>query len=355
MAKRFKFRFVNEITGGFVIGVLVLLVAGIVFTARAQKWFSPVRKVSIALPEEGSMGLRKDAEVRLLGSVVGSVDDIIVGDDGRMKATVKIREEFFRFVRADSVAIIKKTLGFAGDAFIEITRGRGAELPKIGATLQVGTERGATEVLQEVAEQVKAEAVPAVKQTRQLIEQTTLLISDLRDPKGPVQQTLSSVQRIMTGLEKGEGVAGKLLRDPALAAQVDSTIPKLTAMLDELQGILKDVRKTTATLPEIAGTTNEQLKRLPEMMAQTQAIMKQVEGILQDMRKMTAGMPQMMQHVDQTVQSLPGLTLQTQETLRQMQRLIEGFQRHWLVRSYIDQSQPSERISPESAGGGIVP
>ena len=42
-----------------------------------------------------------------------------------MEAEANIRRDFFRFVRADSSAVVKKKFGVAGDSFFEITRGHG--------------------------------------------------------------------------------------------------------------------------------------------------------------------------------------------------------------------------------------
>jgi len=43
---------------------------------------------------------------------------------------------------------------------------------------------------------------------------------------------------------------------------------------------------------------------------------------------------------------LPGLVLQTQQTLHESEKLIEGIQRHWLIRKYIEKAQPNTRIPP---------
>ena len=47
-----------------------------------------------------------------------------------MTAEASIRRDFFRFVRVDSSAVIKKKFGVAGDSFFEITRGEGRPLPE---------------------------------------------------------------------------------------------------------------------------------------------------------------------------------------------------------------------------------
>jgi phospholipid/cholesterol/gamma-HCH transport system substrate-binding protein len=345
MAKPFKFRYVNQIAGAFVLIIVLLVVAGVVATAYWQRWFAPTYRVRLLLPEEGSMGLRKGADVMLLGTVVGSVSDVTVNSaTGEMAADVTIREDFFNFVRSDSSAAIKKTFGIAGDAYIEISRGRGSPLPREGATLKVSVDRGATELVQEMIDQIRKTAIPTIEEFRRLA-------ADLRDPEGNVQQAISHVRNIAGAVDRREGLVGRVISDPEMARQFEQTIPKLTGALDQVHAILTDTRKTTSQLPDLAASAHEQIKRLPALMEQTQAILGELQVMLKDVQKTTSGLPQVVAGAVKTLDSLPGLVLQTQETIRQMERLIEGFQRHWLVRSYIEQEDPNRRIAPETVGG----
>src|SRR5580765_7898094 len=135
MKKRFQFRHVNEITGTFVILVMVVLIAAVVWTGRSQRWFRSNVTLRIVLPEAGAAGIRQGSEVYFLGTLVGSVSDVIVDSAGRMEAQANIRYDFFRFVRADSSAAVKKKFGVAGDSFFEIARGEGATLPEKNASI----------------------------------------------------------------------------------------------------------------------------------------------------------------------------------------------------------------------------
>src|SRR3954468_10172543 len=136
MADQFKFRRVNEITGLFVIAVLMMLIAAIVWTAQSQRWFKSSVTLRIVLPEAGAAGIRQGSEVYFLGTLVGSVSDVIVDKaSGRMEAQANIRYDFFRFVRADSSAVVKKKFGVAGDSFFEIARGEGAVLAEKNASI----------------------------------------------------------------------------------------------------------------------------------------------------------------------------------------------------------------------------
>lgn len=53
MKQHFKFRHVNEITGTFVIFVVVAIIAGIVWTGYRQRWFRGTVTLRIVLPEAG--------------------------------------------------------------------------------------------------------------------------------------------------------------------------------------------------------------------------------------------------------------------------------------------------------------
>src|ERR1043165_9503832 len=134
--QRFKFRRVNEITGTFVLIIVAVLIAAVVWTGRSQRWFKSNVTLRIVLPEAGAAGIRQGSEVYFLGTRVGSVSDVIVDlRTGRMEAEANIRADFFRFVRADSSAIVKKKFGVAGDSFFEIARGMGAPLPERNASI----------------------------------------------------------------------------------------------------------------------------------------------------------------------------------------------------------------------------
>src|ERR1043165_5618863 len=122
--QRFKFRRVNEITGTFVLIIVAVLIAAVVWTGRSQRWFKSNVTLRIVLPETGAAGIRQGSEGYFLGTLVGSVSYAIADPTGRMEAQAHIRYDFFQFVRADSSAVVKKKFGLAGDSFFEITRGK---------------------------------------------------------------------------------------------------------------------------------------------------------------------------------------------------------------------------------------
>lgn len=301
MNKPFKFRYVNEIVGAFVLVVVLALVVGVILAGRAQDWFEPVHEIRLDFPDEGSLGLQKGAEVVILGTTVGRVEKIRVETDGGMSGRITVKGDFIRFVRGDSRAIVKKKFGIAGDAFVEITQGRGEPLgdePVLAAT----KDTEITEIAQQILQQIQDATLP-------LLQEHTKLAADLRNPEGPLMKLLANLQDITGALERGEGSAGQLLRDPALANEIQRILFQVNESLVEVKAILDDVKAATVQVPPMA-------------------------------RK-----------VGREIDDLPGMVVQTQETIREAERLIEGIQRHWIIRKHVPQPAAPAMIPAIEAGG----
>jgi len=315
MEERFKFRQVNAITGTFVLVVVLVLIAAVVWTGRSQRWFKSRVTLQIVLPEAGAAGIRQGSEVYFLGTLVGSVSDVIVDTTGRMEAQANIRRDFFRFVRADSSAVVKKTFGVAGDAYFEITRGQGRPLPEKNASIVCKELPGTVET---AIEEVRSAALPVFKKLSVGLDTWTTLGTNLITTRERLEQLIARLNDIVAGVEQGKGTAGKLITDTALADEAQQLLTRANEAMSELQGVVtnlnvavRNVQNGTARLPEITEAVADEAK------------------------------------------DLPGLVLQTQTSMRELERLIEAMQRHWLLRKYVNKTNPpplrplSETAVPE--------
>ncbi|HOO77345.1 MAG TPA: MlaD family protein [bacterium] len=286
MAQKFKFRYVNEIVGVFVILVLALLAAGIYFAANAQKWFEPVTKYRVTFPESGSYGLVPGARVEILGTTVGTVPDISVAEDGSMEGKIEIRGDFVRFIRKDSQAVIRKAFVVAGDAYIEITRGKGERLAP-DSFIPCRRDKEITETLQSTLEEIQLQARDVMEQARITLKVYAELGEEAGRPDGDIMQLIANLRRISASLAEGEGPAGAVLTDPEMAAQV---------------------REMVADLREITGK----------------------------LKQAAAPLPGMVETISGEVDDAPGTVLQMRDSLDEARRLLEAVQRHWLIRSYVE-------------------
>ena len=301
--KPFKFRYVNEVVGSFVLLIMALLIVSVVLIGNAQEWFVPLHEVYIRFPTRGTSGLKKGADVEIMETQAGRLERIIILEDGSMEGLILINGKFMNYIRTDSEAIIKKRFAVAGDSFIEITRGTNA-VPADGKIyIPCRKDEDLTEMVQEIMQQVQDAVIPFVEKVEAILTAYEAVATNVNNPEGPIQQTLLSVQRIMTDLEAGKGPAGLLLRDPEMSAQLQDMINSLQKLTKDLEQIGADVKDITATAN---ATTQEQL---------------------------------------------PQLTRETAETIEESRKLIEGIQRHWLLRGSMEKTTLPERIAPDAFNG----
>jgi phospholipid/cholesterol/gamma-HCH transport system substrate-binding protein len=303
--QRFKFRRVNEITGTFVLIIVAVLIAAVVWTGRSQRWFRSNVTLEIVLPETGAAGIRQGSEVYFLGTLVGSVSDVIVDSTGRMQAQANIRYDFFRFVRADSSAAVKKKFGVAGDSFFEITRGKGDPLPEKNASIVCNEQFQSP--LESAIDEIRRETLAVLKKTSTGLDTWTRLGANLGETQQHLDQLTVRLENITAGVEQGKGTVGQWLTDDGLANDARALLVRANQAMIALQGVLTNLQSGTVRLPEI-----------------TEAVANES-------------------------QDLPGLVEQTQISMRELERLVEGLQRHWLLRKYMNQTNPPSVHPPTEA------
>ena len=318
MSQSYRFRYAEEIAGGFVLLCISLLIIGIYTAGHSQGWFNKKLVLKARFEaEKGTYGLQEGAEVRILGTRAGWVGEITPSEESGMETVLILQGKFRKFVRTDSIAKVKKKFEVAGDAYVDITLGNSAQ-----PMLKSG------------------DYIPCVQDV-ELIEAAKKMVDDFRTAAMPmleeVRATLSHVSGITGQLEKREGVAGKIIGDPQWAADVEK--------------IVKDVSQTASQLPLLAAKidgvmTNVQTLAvsLKDTAAGLPKISEGAAGVMQDVRFVTGGLTGQVANVQ-------AVLMQAESMLRETQILVEGIQKHWLVRKYIQQTDATGMQLPLPAVG----
>jgi len=305
MEKRFKFGHVNELTGLFVLAGVTLAVAAVIFSGHSQRWFTRKYAFDVRLPEQGASGLRRGDDVFIQGVLAGFVNDIRVAHDDRLNARVKIDRAFERFLRVDSTASIKKVFGVAGDSFMEITRGTGAALPERDPAIACLASEDSLGRMERMFAEMRSELMPVVGKAGAAFDEWTKLGGDLRKHGEQVSQLVARLDKLVIGVEEGKGTAGQLFTDTALA--------------DEGRRLLT---------------------RANEAMGEWRSVATNLDAAVADLRKGSARLPEVAEAVANEARDLPGLVQQTQASMRELERLTEALQRHWLLRKYVNKTNP---------------
>ncbi|GAB4170096.1 MAG: hypothetical protein Tsb0017_24750 [Geothermobacteraceae bacterium] len=317
-----KLRYVNELTGAFVLLGVLLALLGLFFVAGAQHWFADRKLLWVQLPPDGAHGLLAEAQVEMLGTRAGRVRQIVIDEKGGMRAKTEIDPDFFRLIRQDSEVIIRQSVSLVGGVFVEIKPGKGAPLKGEEPVLAATAEKDLKTVAKEILASVERATLPT-------LQEYTALAAELRDPEGPVQQLVMHASSIAAKLDKGQGSLGQLLNDRQLALQLQRTLDRLEDSLEQVQQVLATAQDSAATLGRVVDETGNRLERLP-------AVLEKTDAVLADIKKTTEQLPAISRHLDADLVALPELLRQSRATLYQIERLTRGVQRHWLIRDYME-------------------
>jgi len=349
VSKPFKFRYVNELAGVFVLLVLALFVIGVFMVGRVQGWYETYETVIITFPAEGSSGLRTGAEVQMLGTLVGKVERITLSEaGGEMQAQLSVRSDFFRNVRQDSRAIIRKKFVITGDAFVEVTKGEGESFPEqnqyrlpceIGRELVASIQEFVDDVresdlidtLRRSSLDVRDSLLEALELTRKFLSEYTDLAMELRDPDARLQQILARLDRIGAKLERGESTTGLLLTDRELGERFSRISVTAEEVLVDARSVLHKLDETTQQLVE------------SEVIMETLGLL---HSVLLDIKAASVRLPDLTSSIKGEVEDMPGLILQIKNDLRQAEELMAAIKRHWLIRGYVPEDQLPASIPP---------
>jgi hypothetical protein len=84
-------------------------------------------------------------------------------------------------------------------------------------------------------------------------------------------------------------------------------------------------------------------------MSELQGVVTNLNAAVKNVQNGTARLPEITGAVADEAKDLPGLVQQTQTSMRELERLIEAMQRHWLLRKYVNPTNPPPtRPSPAS-------
>ena len=298
----------NEIVGAAVLGCVAIFVSALISAGVIKGWFQPAFTLRILLPAEGVEGLSSGAEVHVLGIRVGEVGRIVIDPNERLYALARIDKDMRPFIRRNSAVAIRRQFGVAGAAYIDISRGTGPELDWSYAVVEATTERGATDTIGELVDELRAKILPLIDDTKKAVQAFTVVAQRAVDPKGPLEQTLVSTAGIIRRVEKGEGTLGRLVASEKVASDLEATLVKLRELASQLERTSKD-------------------PRIGEIVQRTNAVLSSLQTTTRGLAEMT---PKVTDNVVSTSDMLPATLLQAQVTAHELELLLAQLRQTWL-------------------------
>lgn len=194
-------------------------------------------------------GLAENNFVSVSGKKIGTVSklDFVTNNDSLyVVAELRLRNEFAVLVTKDAKATIR-SLGVLGDKYVDIITGKGPQV-KSGDFIALDSEDGMAELT------------------------------------GGANEALAKINELLDRLNNGKGVAGRLVSDEKMGAELAETVTSLKATSAELSSLSKKASGGNGLLPklindgELARNTQETVSRLNKAAEKTEALMAKLES-----------------------------------------------------------------------------
>ena len=342
-----SYRYANQLVGVFVLLTVLIFSAAFLFSGRVRQWIDPGARLKVILPSDGLFGLAEGAAVEILGTRAGQVRRIVIDPDQQMYADVQIQGNMKPFVRKDSTAVIRKRFGVAGDSFLHISRGFAEPLDWEFAVINATADRAPTESVGEILDELRSKVFPMLDDSQKAIHALLLVVEDMQNPQGNLQQLLANANTITGKISKGEGLLGRLLFEEQMVDDIERLVVQLNTNLNRLGPIFDDLEVIVVNVSRISDRFGEQAENLPEITQNLRDVLVSTQAVMKDLSRTTPRLPDIAESVGQAADSVPVLLIQTQQVMEELELLIKQLQSHWLLGGGGGRKvETSTRISP---------
>ena len=236
----------SQLKVGVIVVIALVLLTILVFLMSSASGMSPFsRKLTGFTYFPNSNGLKVGAPVNLEGVTIGEVKKVQVITDPARKLTpimveMKINPKFQSSLHTDTLAS-QSTVGVLGDTIIDLN-----SVVAVGPPFQDGDEFHTAEA-PSIADVVKS-SKGTIESVNVILAKMDRIMDGLQQGEGSagallkdrtlynnLNSTLAQLQALTAGLNSGRGTAGKLLTDDALYSKLNNTANRLDGLMTGLQ------------------------------------------------------------------------------------------------------------------------
>ena len=319
---RLQYSTMERMTGAFILLTLIVFLFTVAVVGRGKNWFRK-HVVYYTTFEEG-YNLVSGSRVKLLGTDIGSVTDVLLTKDNKVKVRVKVLAEFASRIRANSVAIVESPT-VIGSEYINIRPGtsKAAVIPPEGL-IPTKEKKKFTEYLEQYEIGAKLEHLGKI------LEDLAQITDQLKDPKGAFFGSFGNLQQITGTVEAGEGSLGRLINSDELYRNIDTFVATLQETADHLVRAGVNIEEGSEHLEKAA-------REGPEMVDKTQEL-------LDRLLKVTVILEKVMTEV-------PEISAQAREGMQEVNRILDSVKENFLIRPNLPPPPDAETHGLEIRGG----
>ncbi len=227
-----------------------------------------------------------------------------------MYAEAEIDDQARAFIRRDSQAVICRRFGIAGAAFVDISRGTGAELDWASPQIEAVTERDPTESVGALIDQLHDKVFP--------------ILDD-------VGRSAKSLANVAERVDKGQGNVGRLVNDETMMRDLEAMAAQARATVSDLGRLEAELDHTLHVAATLSDTLNAREGGVPDLLHRADDVLASLQQTMHDLALAAAQSPQIARNVAAGTQDLPTLLIQVQQTAHEVEQLAIQVRSIWLL------------------------
>jgi phospholipid/cholesterol/gamma-HCH transport system substrate-binding protein len=318
---RLQYSTMERMTGAFILLTLIVFLFTVAVVGRGKNWFRK-HVVYYTTFEEG-YNLVSGSRVKLLGTDIGSVTDVSLTKDNKVKVQVKVLTEYSSRIRTNSVATVESPT-VIGSEYINIRPGtsKAAVIPPEGL-IPSKEKKKFTEYLEQY------EIGEKLEHLGKILEDLAQITDQLKDPKGPFFGTFSNLQEVTGTVEAGEGSLGRLIKSDELYEHMDAFVATLQETADKLV-------RAGASIEEGSAHLEKATREAPEMVDKTQELLDRLLKVQVILEKVMTEVPE--------------ISAQAREGMQEVNRILDSVKENFLIRPNLPPPPESETHGLEIRG-----
>ncbi len=340
MQMHFRIRHFERYVGILVVLSVILAILAVVFVARGQKWFAKRANYKIIFSK--GHGLKPGTPVTISGMEVGNLKSLQLTPGSEVEMTVYVFQQYKFYIRKDSEATITSPL--VGAKSVEIDAGSPNEPPiPEGGVIPSREPRELTDIIKDI--DIKT---PLAKLDMSL-ENLKSLTAKLNDPEGELFSVLKNAEMVTSQLKNGQGAMGALLQDPGVHRDMAASLATLRRSLANVEEVTRRAQESSRSLPDLeqrvdlaltdvrsaAAGLSSIMDDVKKATAHTPAIAENVKEITTEGRSIVRDVKEITGSAQKASPQIPDLLETTEETVGDVDTLVQGLQRHWLLRGFM--------------------
>jgi phospholipid/cholesterol/gamma-HCH transport system substrate-binding protein len=318
---KLQYSTMERMTGAFILLTLIVFLFTVAVVGRGKNWFRK-HVVYYTTFEEG-YNLVSGSRVQLLGTDIGSVTDVSLTKDNKVKVQVKVLTEYSSRIRTNSVATVESPT-VIGSEYINIRPGtsKAAVIPPEGL-IPSKEKKKLTEYLEQY------EIGEKLAHLGKILEDLAQITDQLKDPKGPFFGTFSNLQEVTGTVEAGEGSLGRLIKSDELYEHMDAFVATLQETADKLV-------RAGASIEEGSAHLEKATREAPEMVDKTQELLDRLLKVQVILEKVMTEVPE--------------ISAQAREGVQEVNRILDSVKENFLIRPNLPPPPESETHGLEIRG-----